>query len=353
MTKEIKIKSFSRDILPIILFVAVVAATVVMVFLHSRGEQNTINVKSETSETAQVVINTPKPTATQEPTATPRAIYIPDPDELQEVPAIDTLELLEDNILATEKITLRWDRQEDADYYLLCVLDEDDNIIQKEILWANIVEWEISNFDGARVMLLSYKDMGDDNADDDKLLKSYILDTTPEQEEQPLLDVTPEDRYYILVDKEDFSFAILTLDENMEYTKVVATFPCALGRSSRMTPTGKFEISSKGDWKSWATGDYSPYYTRYTSGLYIHGALYNKKTYDSMIDGYYNRIGTNHTSGCIRTTLEGARWVYYNCPAGTVVKIVSSSDLVEHVEKPEIDPDYPTWDPTDPNKPSD
>ncbi len=355
MTRFSQNKSFVKDILFLLKYIAVIVAIFFMIFLHSSSRQD-INIALKNIEptvSLSTATFTPKPT--EKPTATPRTVYIPDPEELQEIPDIHTLDLLEDNIYATEKLTLSWEKQNDADYYLLCVLDDENNVIQKEILWADVTEWEIANFGGMHILLLCYKDMGKDGTDDDKLLNSYTLEVDSKEDlaQQILMNVIPEKRYYILVDKEDFSFAIFSLDENMEYTNVIATFPCALGRSSRMTPNGKFKISSKGDWKTWKTGEYSPYYTRYTSGLYIHGALYSKKNFGSMISEYYERIGTNHTSGCVRTTLEGARWIYYNCPAGTVVEIVSSSDLVDHVERPDIDPDYPTWDPTDPNKPCD
>lgn len=355
MNKHYKNKSFVRDILRILRVIALFIAVFFIVSLNSNSKKNAEKALEEIEVASTQSITTPVPKPTEKPTATPVPIYIPDPEKLQEIPDIDTLEISENYISATEKITLNWEEQEEADYYLLCILDDDKNIIQKEILWSNITEWEIANFDGSHVLLLCYEDMGQEGTDDDILVESYMLDVKKEEDalQQMMLNVTPEDRYLIIVDKEDFSFAVLTLDEDMEYTRVVATFPCALGRSTRMTPTGRFKISSKGDWKEWQTGEYSPYYTRFTSGLYIHGALYSKKTYSSMIGEYYERIGTNHTSGCIRTTIEGARWIYYNCPAETVIKITASSDLVDRVERPEIDPDYPRWDPTDPNKPSD
>jgi hypothetical protein len=53
----------------------------------------------------------------------------------------------------------------------------------------------------------------------------------------------------------------------------------------------------------------------------------------------------------VRTTVAGARFVYYNCPAGTVIEIVAETDLVSWPGLPEIDPDFPRWDPTDPGKP--
>lgn len=355
MLKFLKQKSFIKDILPVILFVAVVAVvaiTIVVVFLHSDDtSQASLN---DSQKTIEEIKTSPKSTTTPKPTASPRTAYIPDPEELQKIPDIDTLDLVEDSIIATNKLNISWDINPDADYYLLCILDGENNVLQKEILWANIAEWEVADFEGINILLLSYKDMGEDSAQDDNLIDSYFLTLEKETSAIKNIDaeIIPEKKYYILVDKEDFAFSILTYDENLEYTKVIATFPCALGRSSRMTPTGKFAISSKGDWKTWKTGEYSPYYTRYTSGLYIHGSLYSKKSYDSLIANYYDRIGTNHTGGCIRTTLEGSRWVYYNCPSGTVVEIVASSDIVSYPGKVEIDSEFPTWDPTDPNKPS-
>jgi lipoprotein-anchoring transpeptidase ErfK/SrfK len=339
--------------LPKILFVMVLAVTLILAFLQSE-EKDEIAISNSEITATQKPTETPTPKPTPKPTATPRQAYIPDPENLKAIPDIGNLDLIKDNITSVQNMIIKWEVVESADYYLLCILDDDNNIVQKEILWANITQWEIANFEGKSFLLLSYKDMGKDQASDDKLISSYILQIESEDDEmQELrLEVTPEERYYILVDKEDFSFSIFTYDENMEYTNVIATYPCALGRSARMTPVGKFEISSKGDWKTWQTGEFSPYYTRYTSGLYIHGSLYSKKSYDTMIADYYQRIGTKHTGGCIRTTLEASRWIYYNCPAGTVVEIVASSDLVPHVEQPEIDSENPTWDPTDPNKPS-
>jgi len=72
-----------------------------------------------------------------------------------------------------------------------------------------------------------------------------------------------------------------------------------------------------------------------------------------MMKYSYDDIGSNYkTGGCVRTTVAGARFVYYACPAGTVVEILSSSDLVTYPGKTPIDTDFPTWDPTDPQKPT-
>lgn len=198
--------------------------------------------------------------------------------------------------------------------------------------------------------MLAYKDLGEIGAEDDILLSAQHSNIVADDDifagNEPL-----QNRYYIIVDKDDFPFAVYTYDETGEYAQLVKTFSCATGRSARMTPLGVFRISSKGKWKRWGSGSYSPYYTKYTGGLYIHGPIYSRRSPDRLKSKSYNTIGTAATSGCIRTTVEASMWIYYNCPAGTVFEVVQSSDIVDHVEKIPIDKEYPRYDPTDPQKP--
>ncbi len=167
--------------------------------------------------------------------------------------------------------------------------------------------------------------------------------------------------YIIIVDKEDNAFGIFECGEDGKPGLLVDTFPCALGRSNRMTPTGTYKTGEKQRWKKWPSNiyaQYSPYATYYTygsknykGGLYIHGPEYTEEDPSKLFVKTYNAIGTNCTSGCVRTTTAGAYWVYTFCKEGTVIEIVKSSDLVSWPGLPEIDPEHPKWDPTDPSFP--
>ncbi len=180
---------------------------------------------------------------------------------------------------------------------------------------------------------------------------------------EPSREQTPEKEksYCIIVDKQDHAIGVFEQDGNGEYTVLLETFPCALGRSDRMTPAGRFKTGDKGRWKTWdayETNEYSPYYTYYTyvndgykGGLYFHGPLYTDKEGDTLIPESYEEIGTDTTSGCVRTTVEGAYWIYANCPEGTEVEIVAHSELVSWPGLAAIDSELPNWDPTDPGKP--
>ena len=44
-----------------------------------------------------------------------------------------------------------------------------------------------------------------------------------------------------------------------------------------------------------------------------------------MYNNTYEEIGNKVTSGCLRTTCGAAAWIFYNCPIGTTVEIVSGS----------------------------
>ncbi|MEX1376631.1 MAG: L,D-transpeptidase [Eubacteriales bacterium] len=302
--------------------------------------------------TSEEATASPESIATSTPAPTKKA-YIPDIDELQTLPDPSTIRLTEDKLtveVTAEISSVSWREYADASYYVLAVYNSKYDEVQKDILWTEITNWQVPNFTSGKVILYVYKDNGETGAQDDEIIDVYSYEVLPvDGEEIPFSPV--KNKYYLLVDKSSFAFSVFTYDENGEYTILLHTFPCALGTSDRMTTVGVWEISSKGPWKDWGTGAYSPYYCRFTAGLYMHGSLYDGKNSGNMYTNSYEDIGTKATSGCIRTTVEAAEWVYYNCPAGTIIEIVEESDLVVYPGKPAIDPDYPRWDPTDPGKP--
>jgi|GEM_PF-2755017 len=366
-----KQKNTKRIAKKIILSIAIFLSVVVFFSMAFAAYKARETLVVQTSLAEVEVMSAPEPTPiitqvpTKEPSPTPRIAFIPDPDGLLPTPNIEEIELTKDILTGefdNEQLNVSWQIVDDADYYVFCATNTKDTVYHKEILWPDIAEWFLPDALSGDVYLFCYKDMGEDSAEDDELITTYSLSVVKEVEEEPKATKKPVDndedeeeiqnKYYIIVDKDDYTFAVFTFDDDGNYTKLVKAFPTAIGRSSRMTPSGTYKISSKGAWKSWGTGSYSPYYTRFTSGLYFHGSLYDLKQNDTMYKDYYNEIGTAASSGCLRTTYEAAKWVYYNCPAGTVVKIVDSTQKVNKVNRPNIDPAFPTWDPTDPDKPT-
>ena len=345
---------------------AVFLVLIVAAGLYILNKEGKINIALFSNLSRQVASqNTPTPADeaelfTMEPEITPdstpeptQQVFIPDIGELQELPDPETIRVTENKLnveITSEVSVVNWDEYADASYYVLAVYNSNYEEVQKDILWSNITTWQVPDFTSGKVILYVYKDMGEDSAEDDEIIDIYAYEVLPVNGEE--VSFSPaRNKYYLLVDKESFALGVFTYDENGEYTVLLHTFPCAIGSSDRLTTVGVWEISSKGSWKLWSTGWYSPYYCRFTAGLYIHGAVYADNDFSTLSPTSYEKIGTKSTSGCIRTTVEGAEWVYYNCPAGTIIEIVERSDLLTYPGKPAVDPDYTNWDPTDPNKP--
>ena len=126
----------------------------------------------------------------------------------------------------------------------------------------------------------------------------------------------------------------------------MAAFRTAIGTGSK-TPTGIFHVGKKQRWHEYSTGACIPYATSYSGSLYIHGPIYKDQDNHQMYDYSYNEIGTQATSGCLRTTTYAASWIYYNCPKGTTVEIVNgapkgtSSDPPPAIVTSGVDPTDP------------
>ncbi|MCT8976711.1 L,D-transpeptidase [Clostridium sp. CX1] len=58
------------------------------------------------------------------------------------------------------------------------------------------------------------------------------------------------------------------------------------------------------------------YYTQISGNYLFHSVLYNKS--DKLVDG---RLGYNISHGCIRLSLENAKYIYDNIPSGTAIWI--------------------------------
>ncbi len=141
-----------------------------------------------------------------------------------------------------------------------------------------------------------------------------------------------EQPYFIYVEKGSHSLTIFKKDVYGFYTVEVGCWPTGIGKTKSLTPTGTFTISKKEKWHLWPSGNYSPYATKYYSqkkfgGLYIHSAVYSGKNFKRPFGNSVRGIGKDSTSGCLRTTVQCAYFIYNYCGSGTMVKIVNGSPL--------------------------
>ena len=150
--------------------------------------------------------------------------------------------------------------------------------------------------------------------------------------------------YVIYACKNSHTIAIIARDGNGDWTRVLRRFPTGTGRNNS-TDVGYYTIVKKERWHKWGSG-YSPFANKLSVGIYLHGPIYKSKNQYAIRPNYYNCIGTDCSSGCLRTVCGCAAWVYYNCPVGTAVIIAQNGRFT--APRPAKISKKATRDPTDP-----
>ncbi|MBQ4088422.1 MAG: Ig-like domain-containing protein [Clostridia bacterium] len=132
--------------------------------------------------------------------------------------------------------------------------------------------------------------------------------------------------YQIYISKDTYTIAVLGIDDNGEYTRLLHTWRTAIGTGNK-TRAGSYKIDKQYLWYEWSLGGFTPYTSRLDGAkIRLHAPLHNKnEDWNSLWKEGYNQIGTQETQGCLRTTTEGAAWVYFNCSVGTEVLIANDS----------------------------
>lgn len=175
--------------------------------------------------------------------------------------------------------------------------------------------------------------------------------TQEKDSQQPASDKT-EFPYYIKINRRQNCITVYTSDENGEYTVPYKAMICSTGLYNA-TPRGTFHLSTKYLWRELYGKVYGQYATRITGGVLFHSVPYYKKSKSALCTEKYNKLGQQASMGCVRLTVEDAKWIADNCPSGTTVEIYDDDDPGP-LGKPEaahIDTDSPNkgWDPTDPD----
>ena len=128
-------------------------------------------------------------------------------------------------------------------------------------------------------------------------------------------------------------------------------FYCSTGAA---TPTGTYKTTNKYEWRALFGNVYGQYATRITGHILFHSVPYRTMAKDSLDTQAYNKLGTSASMGCIRLTVEDAKWIYDNCPSGTTVRMYKSDGAEPIIPQAPIILDTSDsrsgWDPTDPDK---
>lgn len=158
-------------------------------------------------------------------------------------------------------------------------------------------------------------------------------------------------RYILYVNCTQNIVTVYESNEEDEYNPIKA-FICSVGEG---TPNGTFRTSDKYTWRLLFGDVYGQYATRITGHILFHSVPYYTTDKNDLEYDEYNKLGETASMGCVRLTVEDAKWIYDNCPSGTTVKIYESSEE-EPIKKPSAmkvdvnDIEKRGWDPTDPDE---
>lgn len=156
--------------------------------------------------------------------------------------------------------------------------------------------------------------------------------------------------YLIKVNKQANCVTIYKKNSNGNY-KAVKALICSTGYATQL---GTYSLGEKLRWHVLDGPCYGQYCTRIYGGVLFHSVWYTGYNDPSTLSiSSYNKLGTTASHGCVRLTVEGAKWIYDNVPSGTKVVIYSSSNPGPLGKPKAIKLPYTYgWDPTDTGNPN-
>lgn len=92
---------------------------------------------------------------------------------------------------------------------------------------------------------------------------------------------------------------------------------CSTGKNESPTKRGSFKLTDKGEWfYSERLGSGAMYWVRYSNNYLFHSLAMDEGK--NILDF---TLGEKRSSGCVRMSVEDAKWFYENLPYGTTVFI--------------------------------
>lgn len=127
--------------------------------------------------------------------------------------------------------------------------------------------------------------------------------------------------YLVKVSTDDQKVYVYELDDNDTYSTLIRTMTCSTGLKDTPTPTGEFTNTGPGArWHYFKKWDCWAQYAYYIDGdIMFHSVLYTSDDESTLVKGSVRALGSRASHGCVRLSVEDARWIWNNCPSGTHV----------------------------------
>lgn len=158
--------------------------------------------------------------------------------------------------------------------------------------------------------------------------------------------------YYIKVNCTAQTVTVYTCDINGQYTIPIKAMLCSTGTATPLN--GVYETSDRYEWRYLVGNVYGQYATRITGQILFHSVPYLNKDKSSLEYWEYDKLGEPASKGCVRLTVEDAKWIYDYCKPGTQVEFYENENpgplgKPEEMKISEYSNELKKWDPTDPD----
>ncbi|MBH1939707.1 L,D-transpeptidase family protein [Mobilitalea sibirica] len=162
-----------------------------------------------------------------------------------------------------------------------------------------------------------------------------------------------ESPYLIKINRVHNTITVYAKDEEGKYENPIKAMACSVGQKGTQTVLGVYKTRAKYRWKLLMGDVWGQYSTRIVGGILFHSVYYYEfGNPGSLAVKEFNKLGSAASHGCVRLTVEDAKWIYDNCPVGTTVIIYDDKKSPGPLGKPETIkiPLSIRWDPTDPSE---
>ncbi len=161
--------------------------------------------------------------------------------------------------------------------------------------------------------------------------------------------------YYVMVNRQMNTVTVYGVGDDGNYSVPVKAMVASCGRSGHATPAGTFSTpDSRYTWRLMVDGTYGQYASRIKGSILFHSICYTSAGKNKMISSEYDALGNHASLGCVRLQTADAKWIYDNCPTGTLVTVYDSPEAgalgkpQRAVQSVSSSPNK-NWDPTDPD----
>ncbi|KRQ87943.1 putative L,D-transpeptidase YciB precursor [Caloramator mitchellensis] len=184
----------------------------------------------------------------------------------------------------------------------------------------NILNYTIKEIGFYKVQVIIEDGFGNRKAMESKTIKTYLNRAIKNDKEAlsivNVANIDSKTNYLLLVDS--FGNKVYIFNGTSNNWKFIKSMLCTDGKKSTPTVKGIFEINGRGPWLiSYTPGVLAKYKVRFFKNYYFHSVLVNSK--GKVIDG---RLGQSLSHGCIRLSIENAKWIYDNIKDGSKVYII-------------------------------